>query len=171
MESEIALDLGCGRTKTRESFGLDRVLLRNSVDVVGDLEGSLPFRDSSVDVIHLYDVLEHVSDVLLVVKEVHRVLKRDGRLLISLPHYSHPRTYGDPTHRHFFSLRTVEYISGSAYDYYSGKRFRVIRASLGQPGRDNGLRRLLHRYPYQSERLLAATVGIRSMHFELMAIK
>lgn len=170
VEGEVALDLGCDRTKTPSSFGLDKVLIHGSVDVVGDIEGSLPFHDSSVGVIYLYDVLEHVCDVFVVMKEVHRVLRPGGRALISLPHYSHTRTYGDPTHRHFFSLRTIEYLSGTVYNHYSGVHFRVTQASLGQPSR-SVLRRLVHLYPYQAERLLSATIGIRSMHFELVAVK
>ena len=171
MGEAVSIDLGCGQNSTPGSFGLDQVLLKGSVDIVADLERPLPLRGSCVQTIYMHDVLEHVADVPSVLREVHRVLIPGGVLDITLPHYSHPRTYADPTHRHFFSYRTVEYLAGNSYEYYGGGRFEIQRAILGQPGRETRFRRLLNRYPYQVERILSSTVGIRSMYFELSAVK
>jgi ubiquinone/menaquinone biosynthesis C-methylase UbiE len=45
---------------------------------------SLVFDDASVDVIYSFGVLHHIPDVNTVVKEIHRVLKPNGELLIML---------------------------------------------------------------------------------------
>ena len=49
---------------------------------------TLPFGDASMDVIHCAEVLEHVPEELRpnVVREIRRVLRQDGRLIMSVPH-------------------------------------------------------------------------------------
>jgi SAM-dependent methyltransferase len=55
-----------------------------SVDVVGDARG-IPFSDASVDVVLATQVLEHIPDPIAVLAEIRRVLKPDGKLLLSVP--------------------------------------------------------------------------------------
>ena len=45
----------------------------------------LDFPNDSFDEIHSRDVLEHVEDFSLALKEISRVLKKDGKLIISVP--------------------------------------------------------------------------------------
>ncbi len=49
---------------------------------------ALPFPDASMDVVHCSEVLEHVPSDLraAVVSEIRRVLRPDGRLILSVPH-------------------------------------------------------------------------------------
>jgi len=51
----------------------------------GDVAGSFPFRDRVFDVVLFLDVIEHVEPRVAVLREIHRVLKDDGRLLVSGP--------------------------------------------------------------------------------------
>jgi Methyltransferase domain len=55
-----------------------------SVDLVGDAR-SLPLADGSVDAVLCTQVLEHVPEPVPVVKEIHRVLRPGGRMILSLP--------------------------------------------------------------------------------------
>lgn len=50
--------------------------------------GSIPVPDSSVDVVIMFDVLEHVpkNTESTVLKEINRILKRGGKLVLSTPH-------------------------------------------------------------------------------------
>ena len=50
-----------------------------------DLTGRLPFRDSSFDAVLFLDVIEHLEPRQQVLAEVARVLRSDGRLLVSGP--------------------------------------------------------------------------------------
>ncbi|MGE3147537.1 MAG: class I SAM-dependent methyltransferase [Pseudorhodoplanes sp.] len=50
----------------------------------GDI-GALPFADASFDFVLATDVIEHVDDDLAALREIHRVLKPGGRVLISVP--------------------------------------------------------------------------------------
>jgi SAM-dependent methyltransferase len=55
-----------------------------SVDVVGDAR-DMPFSNSSMDVVLITQVLEHVPDPVAVIGEIRRVLKPGGTLLLSVP--------------------------------------------------------------------------------------
>lgn len=87
---KIQLNLGSG-SDTRKStqslrwINLDVRKLRD-VDVVGDIR-YLPFKNNKFDKISILDVLEHVSrfEVLKVLKEVHRILKKKGKVVIQMP--------------------------------------------------------------------------------------
>jgi predicted SAM-dependent methyltransferase len=78
------VDLGCG----------------GRVDIVADMSRGLPFRDSSLDGVYAYHVLEHLDDFLAAVGEIWRVLKDGGRAYIKAPHAcSTFMTWKDPTQR------------------------------------------------------------------------
>ena len=49
---------------------------------------ALPFRDGTFDLVLASDVLEHIDDDALAAKEIHRVLRRGGSLIFSVP--AHP---------------------------------------------------------------------------------
>lgn len=55
----------------------------------------LPFEDNSFDTVLCSEMLEHVTRDKAVIKEIYRVLKPSGRLLISVPSADFPFTY-DP---------------------------------------------------------------------------
>jgi len=64
-----------------ECSGLDYNNIKNAV------AESLPFKDSSVDMVHCYTVLEHVQHVELAIREMFRVLKPGGIIYINTPDY------------------------------------------------------------------------------------
>lgn len=45
----------------------------------------LPFKDNSVDVIIINQVLEHTKDIFWILHEIMRVLKKDGRMIVGVP--------------------------------------------------------------------------------------
>ena len=47
---------------------------------------ALPFRTGAIGAVTILDVIEHVADPKGVLAEVHRVLRADGRLVVSVPH-------------------------------------------------------------------------------------
>jgi SAM-dependent methyltransferase len=50
-----------------------------------NLHGGLPFADQSVDLAYSVEVLEHLEDQFLFLREVHRVLRPGGRFVLTTP--------------------------------------------------------------------------------------
>ena len=59
--------------------------LTNARVFAADVTGTLPFRDRAFDVVLFLDVIEHLVPRVAVLREIHRVLKDDGRLFVSAP--------------------------------------------------------------------------------------
>jgi len=112
----ISLELGCGNKKMlRDSIGID---IRDfpPVDLVGDACKLLSkFPDGSVDEIHSSHFLEHLDDVRGLLLESARVLKPQGTFFATVPHFSNPFYYSDPTHRTPFGLYTPAYFVARSF--------------------------------------------------------
>jgi SAM-dependent methyltransferase len=50
-------------------------------------DGTLPFAHGEFDLVWCSEVLEHVPDALALLQEARRVLKRDGRILLTVPYH------------------------------------------------------------------------------------
>ncbi|MEN3371119.1 MAG: hypothetical protein V7609_3262 [Verrucomicrobiota bacterium] len=48
---------------------------------------TIPFADNSFDLVTMFDVLEHIEDDSGALREIFRVLKRDGMLILTVPAY------------------------------------------------------------------------------------
>ena len=93
------LDVGCGTGANLEmlaEFGeasgvdvsheaLEFCRLRGLENVRHGLAENLPFADASFDLATALDVIEHLDNDLAGLKEMRRVLKKDGRALIFVP--------------------------------------------------------------------------------------
>lgn len=120
------LNLGCGRDIREGWINLDCASLPG-VDVVHDLTRlPLPFADNEFDEICCKDILEHL-DYIPVLRDIHRILKPGGKLLIRVPHFTSKDAYGDPTHCRFFTIHTFRYFTlDHSRDYYFDFHFEKI---------------------------------------------
>lgn len=113
--SEIKIDLGCGSRKRDGYIGVDVVDLAG-VDIVCNLEQRLPFDDDSIDDVYASYFIEHVGDIVKLIRELYRVC-RDGALLeIKVPYYQSVTQFKDPTHRSFFMPEMIRYFGSD--DWY-----------------------------------------------------
>lgn len=53
--------------------------------LVQSLAETLPYKDSCMDVVSLFDVVEHLQNPEIALREAHRILKPDGILLLTTP--------------------------------------------------------------------------------------
>ena len=95
------LDIGCGnaiftkwlKQKAELVIGTDhnadqlcsQTLEEQGLSGIASTAEALPFGDDSFDIVVMSDVLEHVDDDQAAIGEALRVLKANGRLLVSLP--------------------------------------------------------------------------------------
>ena len=97
----MKLNLGCGYNKLEGYINVDNDLRCNQ-DIVADLEERFPFEDGSVEEIVMFHVLEHVGQdtktYFNIWKEFYRVLKDQGVIKITVPHWQHENFHHDPTH-------------------------------------------------------------------------
>jgi len=134
------LDVGCSVGRIMEVIGKNRVTgfdadslalkiarKKGFKVVTGNLVKTLPFKDSSFEGIFCSQVIEHLSNPLMAIREMKRVLTKGGRLVLITPDYliNHRKHkngfWSDYTHKTPFTKESLERI---AYD--SGfKKYRV----------------------------------------------
>lgn len=74
-------------------------------------EGVLPFKNGSLDIVVSLDYLEHLEDDQLCLEEVHRVLKKDGLLIMATPRTGK-----------LFLLNRLRPLLGMKLEFYGHKR-------------------------------------------------
>lgn len=90
----VTLDLGCGQRPYEKTFfagaakyiGADYLSDRSKPDVICSAL-QVPFADNSFDTVVSTEVLEHVPEPLRALREIQRVLKPGGYLVLSAPMY------------------------------------------------------------------------------------
>jgi SAM-dependent methyltransferase len=133
---ERVLDLGCGAgrfVRALQQAGADAVgveiaegaLERARANAPGaellrlEDDGTIPLAHRSVDLIWCSEVLEHAADAAALLHEARRVLKPDGRLLLTVPYHGRAKDvlialtrferHFDPLGQHlrFFTRRSL----------------------------------------------------------------
>lgn len=94
----VLADLGCGRVPLYEAYRdlvsdvicvdwADSFHPNEHLDFECDLTQPLPLADGSVDTVVLSSVLEHVPEPASLWRELQRILRTGGKLLVSVPFY------------------------------------------------------------------------------------
>ena len=154
-QNPVVIELGCGDKKREGRVTVDKVDLPN-VDIVADIEEGLAFLpDNCVDEIHCRSVLEHIQNFQDLMREMVRVLKKNGRVHLFVPHFSNPYYYSDYTHKRVFGLYTFYYFVDSEHqlkrkvpNFYTDIRINIIS------------QRLVFRSPFWFSRQLKKAVGL-----------
>lgn len=130
--------LGCGNSRRKKlavgSLEWDELVTIDhdpdcGADVIHDLEITpWPFADSSFDEIHAYEVLEHLGQqgdfrsFFAHFHEIWRILKPDGLLFATVPHWKSQWAWGDPSHRRVITPGTLMFLSQDQYRKQVGTR-------------------------------------------------
>lgn len=134
------LDLGSGEHPYMEDNAdvvhVDNIYLSH-VDLVFDVtKNPLPFKDSEFDKVVMFNFLEHLSpnEMVTVLKEVYRVVRLGGKVIISVPYHSSGNASGDPLHISQFSIQTLKFFD---YDkssehpwHFAGFKFSLVSWQL-----------------------------------------
>lgn len=89
MES-VKLNLGCGKSKLEGFVNIDSEPSCEPDLLLDFVNSPLPYADESVEAIYLFHVIEHVPEANhgMLLRELHRVLKPEGILVMSYPEFT-----------------------------------------------------------------------------------
>jgi SAM-dependent methyltransferase len=134
---KVILELGCGQQKQiKNAITIDMIDLPH-IDIIADLNKGFSFLpDNSVDEIYSFHFLEHIDSLEFFMKEIYRILKKGGKKIGKVPHFSNPYFYSDYTHHHFFGLYTFSYFSKDNYykrgvpNFYNTEDFKINKMKI-----------------------------------------
>lgn len=121
----INLNLGCGNKPLEGFINVDYYNTKYA-DIVFDLNKKFPFDSESVDLVFSDNVFEHIDDIFLLMNECNRVLKKGGYLIIKVPYFKSKHAFVDFTHKHFFTIQSLDYWIKDSY-FYSLNQYLPIK--------------------------------------------
>ena len=168
------LNLGCGNKHLPDAINLD-ITSDTHPDIVHDLnQRPWPLPDNHFKEVAIYDVIEHVDDVIACMEEVHRVCKDGALVNITVPHFSSANAFTDPTHRHYFGWFSFHYVTGEHnFSFYTRKRFkrRHIHLMFHHSPINRIVRRLANRRPELYEKRWTWMFPAWFLSFQLQVVK
>jgi len=123
------LNLGCGESYMDGYVNVD-FHSHIKIDVQHDLSQiPYPFEDNEFDYILASHVIEHLDKPFWTMRELHRILKPGGTLLVKVPHFSRGFTHSE--HKAGFDV-LFPYYFNPAYSKsgYFGVNFKLKRMEL-----------------------------------------
>lgn len=93
------INIGAGRKKLYGTISLDHPGWDGE-------KGTLPYSGQTVDQIHAYHILEHLSDPRPCLRECQRVLKYGAHMNIVVPFWCSQTAFDDPDHKSFYTEQT-----------------------------------------------------------------
>lgn len=128
---KMKLNLGCGENKIESWINVDwnKSISPDILMDVSNLKEYKQFKDNSIDKIFASHILEHLSNPFEVMKELHRILKPNGKLTILVPHFS--RGFTHPEHKAGFDVSFPLYFNpGFTKSGYMGFEFKLEKMKL-----------------------------------------
>ncbi len=124
MTGSTVLDIGCGTRKIEaDAVGID-IAPGSAADVIWDLDQyPWPLESDRFTRIHMSHVIEHFSDIMRAMAEVHRVARAGADVYVTTPHFSSHNSFTDPTHKTHLAARSFEYFTGKAFESFTGSAF------------------------------------------------
>jgi predicted SAM-dependent methyltransferase len=139
------LNLGSGNRKREGWVNIDSDAL-SKPDIVRDLEKGLPFDDSTFDTVYASHVLEHIDDIIFLMREIHRICINKATVEIIVPHPNFPMlTFSDFTHKRvitplafqIFDKNYDKYAVQNSSDIIKGAYFKMTKCIDDYEGKIN----------------------------------
>jgi len=172
---KLVVDLGAGQGHFSELFNSTKYVSvdfypYDNIDFVTDFTQKLPFRSNSVDYIVLSNVMEHLSEPEILLKECFRIMKSNSKIFVTVPFIIglHQQPYDFLRYTHFmlqYLFKKAEFVEihieelGNIFDVYTVLMtgyFKRVRKTLSETKKSStaisrGVLKLLemiHRYSF-----------------------
>ena len=131
-----------------------------------------PFEDNSFKEIIAHHVLEHLNDISVAMKELHRICKPDGTIYIEVPHYTF-RCAKDPFHKGLFSYFSFDGFIEGNQPRIMGKKYRCLKREITfhKYHRMFFLNRIFNKFPLAYERFFCYIFPAEHLKIWLQPIK
>jgi ubiquinone/menaquinone biosynthesis C-methylase UbiE len=125
------LNLGCGKDIKKGYINVDITEFEGTDKTFDFNHFPYPFSDNEFDEIYSDNVLEHLDDLTMVMKELHRITRAEGTIRIIVPYYNCYGAYNDITHKHYFSHLAFEpFYKKSNANYFIKEKFELKKIKL-----------------------------------------
>ena len=152
------LILGSAGKKYEDAITLD-INKNHNPDVVHDLNVfPYPFKDNEFEYISCHHVLEHLNDIMPVMKELHRICAPGGEIYIEVPHHT-SWCANVPEHKLRFNYFAFDgYITSGKTNWQMSNDLFLLKKreiTFHRRFRRFFLHRLFNKYPEKYERFYA----------------
>ncbi len=178
------LDIGGHKINKRGQFDIDQydqsiVYLNLTTDKSPDIQADakiMPFAKDTFDVVICGELLEHVPDPRLVLRDIYRVLKPAGKLLLTVPFlypiHADPYDYGRYTDYFWMeNLQEIGYVDitiekqGRLWSVVADFLYQYIRVRQDQKRFTRGMMRFLHWFQKRAVKLDNDSSNLESVRF------
>ena len=170
----MKLNLGCGRDIKKGYINLDKSELKD-IDIIHDLDKfPYPFEDNAFEVIYCQDILEHLSDIIKVMEELHRISKPNAKIIIKTPYFPGMYAITDLTHKNFFNYNSFDiFTKKHSLNFYSKARFKIEKRKIIFSWNKllNLLSMPINLFPTFYQRYFSFILPSNGLYFELRVIK
>lgn len=164
------LNLGCGNDIRKDFVNVDQMKIPG-VDVVCDINAKkLPFENDTFEVIMLNHILEHIQNLEALLKELYRVSKNGGRILIRVPYFSHESAFSHYQHIRRFTWTTFDLFDPNHTEHFhTDIKFKVVKKELRS--RFFGSKTPFNLFPRLYQEYLCWIFPVKEIYYELEVLK
>jgi SAM-dependent methyltransferase len=107
----MKLNLGCGKDIIADAVNVDCYSYDDNIMLCDLSCFPWPWDDNTVDEVYAHMFLEHVSNLVETMNEIHRICKDGALLHLTVPYWTGPNTWDDPTHTRAFTSQTFHWFT------------------------------------------------------------
>lgn len=137
----MKLNLGSGSKPLKGYINVD--YYNDQADLRHDLNVfPYPFATGTVEEIVMDNSLEHLDNIITVMEELHRICANNAKLTIIVPYFRSKWAYIDPTHKHFFTLDSMNYFV-DGHEFHKRYKFTNCKFAMERKAFNENLNRTL----------------------------
>ena len=167
----MKLNIGSGEKKLPGFINVDKYPSQKG-DLKGDLDKKINLASGCADEIMLDNVIEHVDSIPNTMKEIRRLLKKNGVVHIYTPHFTSHSSWRDPTHKHHLSYFSFDMFTKDRNAHYlGGKLFALEKKKLSFGGGLSIIGRLIFKIsPEMYEKKFCFLFPASTLYVKLRAV-